>query len=115
MKILINFFQSAANKENTQKIKTKTDKEHHRRKLFDLFDPGHDLGYPVKHTDAHKGQHNTIDDVKYEFAFIHGTFLAVVQFFRIHDVFFIFWLYIGFKGSSETLNQARVPSVLPSA
>ena len=79
--LLIYFFQTTANEKNTYKIETETDKANHRRKLLYLFDSGHDLGNPVKHTDARKGQRNTIDDLNNRFVFKHGIFLAVVQFY----------------------------------
>jgi len=104
--IPVYLLQTATNKKNTHKIKTKTDKANHRRKLLYLFDSGHDLGYPVKHADARKSQRNTIDDLKHRFVFTCGIFLAVVQFFRIHDVSSISHIYVkdsriqGVKGSS---------------
>jgi hypothetical protein len=84
--IYINLLQTAANKKNTHKIKAKTDKADHRRKLLNLFDSRHDLGYPIKHADARKSQRNTIDDLNNRFVLTRGIFLVVVQFFRIHDV-----------------------------
>lgn len=84
--IPIYLLQTAADKKNTHKIETKADKADHRRKLLYLFDPGHDLGNPVEHTDARKGQCNTIDDLNKRFVFTRGIFLAVVQFFGIHDI-----------------------------
>jgi hypothetical protein len=84
--IPINLLQTAANKKNTHKIETKTDKADHRRKLLYLFDPGHHLGNPIEHTDAGKGQRNTIDDLNNRFVFKHRIFLVVARFFGIHDV-----------------------------
>ena len=79
-------FQPAADEKNPHKIEAETDKADYRRKLLYLFDSGHHLGYPVKHANPGKGQGNTIDDMKRWFAFTQGIFLAVVQFFGIHDV-----------------------------
>jgi hypothetical protein len=70
--IPVYLLQTAANKKNTHKIKTKTDKANHRRKLLYLFDSRHDLGNPVKYADARKGQRNTIDELNNRFVFTHG-------------------------------------------
>ena len=82
----IYLLQPAADEKNTHKIETKTDKANHRRKLLYLFDPGHNLGNPVKYADARKGQRNTIDELNNRFVFTRGIFLTAVQFFGIHDV-----------------------------
>ena len=84
--IPINLFQTAANKKNTHKIETKTDKADHRRKLLYLFDSWHDLGYSVNYADARKGKRNAIDELNNRFIYTCGVFLTVVQIFRIHDV-----------------------------
>ena len=100
--IPVYLLQTATNKKNTHKIKTKTDKANHRRKLLYLFDSGHDLGYPVKHADARKGQRNTIDDLNNRFVFKHRIFWVVVQFleFMMLAQYHIFmWRIRGFKGS----------------
>ena len=70
--IPIYLFQTTADKKNTQQIETETDKANHRRKLLYLFDSGHDLGNPVEHTDARKGQRNTIDNLNNRLIFKHG-------------------------------------------
>jgi hypothetical protein len=82
----IYLLQTAADEKNTHKIETKTDKADHRRKLLHLFDFGHHLGNSVEHTDARKGQGNTIDNLDNRFVLKYGIFLAVVHFFGIHDV-----------------------------
>jgi len=73
--------QPTADEKNAHKIKAKSDKSDHRRKLLYLFDFWHNLGYPVEHTDAGKSQGNTIDDLKRWFAFTRGIVLAIARFF----------------------------------
>ena len=67
--IFINFFQSAANEQNAQKIEAEADKAHYWRKLMHLFDFGHNLGYPVEHADSRQGQRNPIDYLKNRLVF----------------------------------------------
>jgi len=77
-RVNINFLQPPADQQHTQKIEAKTDKKHHRSKLFDLFDPGHDLGDPDKHPDTGQGECNAPDELDNDFVFIFRGVLVFI-------------------------------------